>query len=75
MGIDASGVLNEVKLLDFVSTVTDARPIFVISVNSKFNDIYTLPELALCDTLLSKSIFRLRIRSVNGKPTYILDVG
>lgn len=58
---------------DFIVTVNDARPIFVISVNGKFENIYTYNELALNDTINRLRMSKLRIRSINGKPTYIID--
>lgn len=62
-----------ITIWDLLITVNDARPIFVISINSVFKDIYTYNELALNDTINRLSISKLRIRSVNGKPTYIID--
>ncbi len=58
---------------DFIVTVIDARPIFVISINGKFENIYTYNELALNDTINRLHMSKLRIRSINGKPTYIID--
>lgn len=58
---------------DFIVTVNDARPIFVISINGRFENIYTYNELALNDTVNRLRISKLRIRSINGKPTYIID--
>lgn len=58
---------------DFIVTVIDARPIFVISINGKFENIYTYNELALNDTINRLRMSKLRIRSINGKPTYIID--
>lgn len=58
---------------DFIVTVVDARPIFVISINGKFENIYTYNEIALNDKINRLRISKLRIRSINGKPTYIID--
>lgn len=58
---------------DLIVTVIDARPIFVISINGKFENIYTYNELALNDKINRLRMSKLRIRSINGKPTYIID--
>lgn len=58
---------------DFIVTVIDARPIFVISINGKFENIYTYNELALNDKINRLRMSKLRIRSINGKPIYIID--
>ena len=63
------------KLVDLISVVKDARPIFVISINCKFFDIFTLCEVAIADDLLLREIISLRIKSVAGKPTYIINLG
>ena len=58
---------------DFIVAVNNARPIFIISINGVFKDVYTFNELALNDTINRLHISKLRIKSVNGKPTYIID--
>ena len=67
------GDLMNITIWDLMCTIQDARPIFIVSVNSHFVDVYTFGEMALNDTMQNLIIRKMRIRSVNGKPTYILD--
>lgn len=66
--------MDNVKVFELVTVIRDAYPLFVVSIDDVFKDILTFSEMALNDDYLNCTISKMRVKSLQGKPTYILNL-